>query len=264
MSWFRTALSITTVYPDSYYTAVDIGEFYEWKFNGYIPESKIFTKKLPPSDVFSNGMIIATARLDSNVLEPQPFGFKTKEKIHTDINIQAGQIQTPQEIINKYKDLTHKFAVSLSNFQQSIFVRPYFANNEHLYRIGKAESGRAQFYSYGKIQDILDKLSAKKKSLSDASLKKSGRSHEMEDFRRFENAMTTIGNQNLPINTSAIDTVLNISDIQPTETYEMSWNDCFTKVSAEAKSFQDLIHRFESLSWVKTALSMQTKTKDIR
>jgi len=63
MSWFRKALNITTVHPDSFYTSMDPGEFYEWKFTGIIPKGKIFTKKLPPSEVFTAGKIIATTRL---------------------------------------------------------------------------------------------------------------------------------------------------------------------------------------------------------
>jgi len=256
MSWFRKALTITTVYEDSFYTAIDPGEFYEWKFTGIIPQGKIFTKRLPESSIFTEGYVIATARLPESALVKSGFGFETKQPIKSDIFIQAGQIQTPKEIIDRYHKIRFQLDNGVEIFKNSISSRPYFVNNEHIYHVSSS-GDKARMTNYGPVKKISEQLSELRVLLNQQSLKKSGRAFEMSDFRRFENAMTFLDNVNVPVDSLKIETILKASNISPQNSKEVVWSDCFLEISNDARMMNEILKRYESLSWVRTALDKE-------
>lgn len=256
MSWFKRALTITTVHGDSYYTVVDPGEFYEWKFANIIPKGKVFTKRLPPSDAFTDGMIIATARLPDSVLEKNNFGFKTNQDVDTEIFLQAGQIQSPIELLNRYHRIKENFKFSIEQFKKSCQVRPYFSSyDKNFYRIVSGDSNGVKILNYGPVKVLMDKLSSVRKLLSKESIIKKGRAHELEYFRRFENAMTFMENGNIPLDAGKIDTLLNIAQIHPEQSHKLDWESCFIKVSSDAGGNKALLDRYKALSWVRAGTS---------
>lgn len=250
MSWFRYALNITTVYNDSYYTAIDPGEFYEWKLHGFIPKERVFTKRLPPSDIFTRGLVIATARIPREFLDKSDFGYTTNRNINADIFVQAGQIQTPKELIDRYYRIRQNFNHSIEKIKDNSSTRSYFISDGTLYKIVQSNN-QAKILNYGLIKDLLEKLSQVQKQLSKQSAQKKGRSYEMEDFLRFENAILFIKNDHIPVDSSKIDILLRISKIDPVSSYDASWEDCLLKTSQSAKQLKDLLDRYESLNWVK-------------
>lgn len=262
MSWFRKALSITTIHNDSYYTTVDPGEFYEWKFANTIPKGKVFTKRLPPSEAFTDGMIIATVRLPQDALEKREFGFETTRDIETDIFVQAGQIQSPTELMNRYYRIKKEFESSVDQFKKSCHVRPYFTShldNKFCRIVSSPEETKVKVLSYGPIKELLKKLAIVRQSLSKASATKKGRAHELEYFRRFENAMTFIENNNLPVDAGKIDTLLNIAQISPEQSNTMDWSACFIEVSPEAQANKKALDRYETLKWVRASALLTTR-----
>lgn len=256
MSWFRKALTITTVYDDSFYTVIDPGEFYEWKFTGVIPQGKIFTKRLPESSVFTDGYVIATARLPESELIKKAFGFETKRPIKSDIFIQAGQIQTSKELIDRYHDIRSQLNNGVEAFKNSISSRPYFVNNEHIYHVSSA-GDKAIIMNYGPVNKIAEQLSELRELLNQQSMRKKGRAFEMSDFRKFENAMTFLDNVNIPVDSLKIETILKSSNISPQNTREVVWSDCFLEISNDAKVMNEVLNRYESLSWVRAALGKE-------
>jgi len=251
MSWFRKALSITTVYSDSYYTVVDPGEFYEWKFKEVIPKGRIFTKKLPPSNSFTDGMLIATARLSREGLDKKSFGYETNQDLIADIYLQAGPIQSPKELFQKYKKIQSSFDDSVNRFKTVSKVRSYFTSNNNLFRISSIDDSSVSLLNFGSIKDLIKKLAQTRYLLNKESLAKKGRAHEMEEFRRFENAMTFVQNSQIPVDGSKIDLLLHIAKIKPQQTTKLGWVDCFVRLSPEARSSKKLLDRYESLSWIQ-------------
>lgn len=252
MSWIRKALTITTVHADSYYTSIDPGEFYEWRFRGEIPKGKVFTKRLPPSSIFTDGMLIATARIPQDALDKREFGFETNQVVTADIMLQAGQIQSPHELINRYKRIQSEFASGVDRFKATAQVRSYFAADGNLYRISP-DNDRVQLQHYGDIKEILNTLTEIRKSLSQTSMTKKGRAHEMEEFRRFENAMTFVQNDQVPVDSGKIDTLFRIAEINPSQTTVTSWPECYVRVSPDASTIKELLDRYDSLSWVQAS-----------
>lgn len=253
MSWFRKALSVTTRYPDSYYTVVDPGEFYEWKFKETIPKGKTFTTELPPSTSFADGMLIATARLPQEGLDKKGFGYETNQDLITDIHLQAGQIQSPKEILQKYKQVQSSFNDSVKRFKSASEVRSYFSSDDHLFRISSIDDTSVSLLNFGKIKDLARSLALKRQLLNTESLSRKGRAYEMEEFRRFENAMTFVQNSQIPVDSSKIDLLLRTAKIEPEQTVKLGWTSCFVQLSPEARSSKKLLDRYESLSWVRAS-----------
>lgn len=262
MSWLRNALNITTAYDDSYYTAVDPGDFYEWRFTQSIPKGTIFTKKLPPTEIFTKGFIIATARIPSGFLNKSDFGFETNNAVATEIMLQAGQVQSPMELIQRYYDIQQKFAVGLDRFKKASSSRMYFISDDDLYKIGSTDVNTVEAINYGKISEIIEQLKLVQNNLRTESLKKHGRSHEMERVRRFENAMTFIENNGITVDSSKIDLLLNMSKASAQNRTKLSWELCYTKLVPEGKQNMEMIKRYQSLGWVKATLDMlQNRSK---
>ena len=253
MSWFRKALSITTVYPDSYYTVVDPGEFYEWKFKEMIPKGRTFTKRLPPSTSFADGMLIATARLPQEGLDKKSFGYETNQDLNADIYLQAGQIQSPKELFQKYKQVQSSFNDSVNKFKTASEVRSYFSSNDHLFRISSIDESSVSLLNFGPTKDLVKALAHKRQLLNRESLSRKGRAYEMEEFRRFENAMTFVQNSQIPVDSSKLDLLLRIAKIEPEQTVKLGWVNCFVQLSPEARSSKKLLDRYESLSWVQAS-----------
>lgn len=258
MSWYRTALNITTIHEDSYYTTVDPGDFYEWRFTQRIPKDTIFTKSLPPSEVFTKGLIIATARLNHEDLVKQDFGYKTSEDTYAEIMLQAGQVQSPAELIERLRRLSLEFKANTETFKKECSTRQfYIAGSEpSLYQVKSLDDGSSELMDYGEIDEITKKLKIAIQSLRAKSEVKEGRAHELEALRRFENALTFLENKNLPVLSSQVGIALRLGNLKPLRTTKMSWADCYATLDKNAQASQDLIQRHFSLSWVKSYLQL--------
>ena len=129
MSWLREAYTISTPDPDAYYVAVDPGEFYEWRYTGVIPKDTIFTKKLPRSDVFTDGFVIASAVIPPSSFKDGSHGIVLTSDVNAKVNLEIGQIQSPQELLSKHKELISKFNTAVKDFIKSAETRIYFTSS---------------------------------------------------------------------------------------------------------------------------------------
>lgn len=257
MSWLRRAYTISTPDPNAYYVAVDPGEFYEWRYTGTIPKGTIFTKRLPRSDIFTEGFVVASSVIPPSSLKSKRQGFELVSDVNANINLEIGQIQSPQEILAKHKELINKFNITIHDFRKSAETRTFFVSSSddpHLYRIIGSDEETAQLENYGPIEDILSKLKTVRIALNNHSLKRDGRAHEMEDFRRFENAMTIIENGNYPIDKSVMETLIRIADLKPIQTCSSSWEECCVELSRDAYAVKNLLNRYHSLRWIRDSL----------
>ncbi len=258
MSWFKRALSISTPLPNAYYTTVDPGEFYEWRFTGAIPKGTIFTKKMPRSDIFTDGFIIASASLSCEQLEKKGFGFELKSDAHSDAILEVGQVQSPAEIIDKYKQLQRTFEKTINDFKKSSINRVFIISKEedpHLYKILSSDEQTVKMQNFGALKDIRDRLEEVRKSLNENSMKKGRISYELADTRKFDNAMLFLGNKGLPFESSKIATLIRIARLKPQREMSLNWDELCMKLSPEAKALNGLIDRYTSLQWIHHFLS---------
>ncbi len=258
MNWLKKALTITTPESGSYYTAVDPMEFYEWRFTGTIPEDTIFTKKLPRSDIFTEGLVIVSAVIPPESLhETGKFGYQLKNDIQVEAVLHAGQVQSPRETTERYIEIKKSFDERVKMFKKSCENRMYFFSSDkpsHLYFITKSEGNKVEMSNFGTTSELSKKLADVRSHLINTSMKRTGIAYEMEDFRRFENAMEFMSNPNIPVDYAKIETVVRIADLQPENTRTLNWDECYLEISPEARKTQSLIKKYESLTWLKHSL----------
>ncbi len=257
MSWLREAYTISTPDPDAHYVAVDPGEFYEWRYTGIIPKGTIFTKRLPRSEIFTEGLVIASAVIPPSSLKTKKHGVELTADVNVMPNLEVGQIQSPQELLAKYKDLNNKFSVAVKDFIKSAETRMYFVSlskEPHLYRLASSNETTAHLENYGPLEDILSKLKTVRTALNQESLNRTGRAYEMEDFRRFENAMTVIENKNHPIDKATVETLISIAKLKPVNAKSSPWSECCVELSPGVREMKDLLGRYHSLRWIRDSL----------
>ena len=258
MSWFKKALTISTPVPGGYYTVVDPGEFYEWRFKMSIPKGTIFTKHLPQSDVFTKGFVIASAKLNPDNLISKDSTFILKNDDKSEVFLEIGQIQSPTEILAKLKSLQEKYSTSLDNFRKTLGVRKYIISQSQkpcLYKINSSDNDIIEVENYGEIKNISEKLSQIEKDIRFNPTKKTGRAYEMEKVRKFLNAKLVLDNHSLPVDSTKLETIVCFAELKPSSKYNLSVSDCLSNISDDIKDLVQLINNYQKLSWIKSSLS---------
>ena len=267
--WLVHALSMSIHEDGDYFTAVNPIQFYEWRFTGSIPKGTRFTKLLPPTQVITQGLIIASAKIDSNAFEKNANILELKDKYETPIKLKVGQINSPIELINRYKDMINAFRESKQLFKNTVSIRRYFLSSEnnktHLMKIANTHKtsgllpSTVEVENYGELKEIKAKLAKVRSALSLDSMIKKGRAHEMETFRRYENIITFLENPAIDVDSEKIDFVIKTAQMKPESKCKLSWDECFIKFSTKGHEIKQKIDQFGSLQWVQYVLKNTQK-----
>ncbi len=256
MSWLRRAFSITVPDLGSYYSVLTPEKFYEWKYTQIAPKGSIFTDHLPPSDIITEGKIIVSAFVDEDKLKKEADVLKLKEDSPVDVVLRVGYMPSPQELLHKYKESQKSFQRGLNWFKEDMQIRLYtdsHTKHPHLFRISHWTKDEVTFHNFGRVKDLIEQFSEFKESLSQDAMDKTGRAYEMEEFRRYENAMTFVNNSHLHIDALKMDRLIESSGIKSTQTKTLPWKECYLELSHGAKILEEQIGRFGSNTWVQAA-----------
>lgn len=258
MSWLRTSFTICEPDSQAYYTVLDPIEFYEWRFTGKAPKGHAFTHKLPPSDIFTEGKVIASAIITESSLKPSKAGYILAEDSSVDVKIKVGQMPSPQELIDRYYEMTKSRDRGRDAFKKALLTRLYInsqTDNPHLFRISHYTDEDVTMHNFGSIKDLIEKFALVREVLIQESMDKTGRSHEMEEFRRYENAMTFTNNSHLHVDSSKLDRLIETSGVKALQTRTLSWTECYLDASPGAQQLHQRIKHYEDQTWVKSVLS---------
>ncbi len=256
MSWFRKALSICLPEPGSYYTVIDPAEFYEWRFTHQAPKGALFSLHLPPSDIFTEGKVIASASLSDQYLKQVEKGFRLQSNALVEVILKVGAIPTPQELLDKYDTTLKTFATGIERFKVDALTRLYLVSQSetpHLFRIANYTAENVTMQNYGPIEDLIKKIGEAQNFLQEAVTKKKGRAFELEEWRRFQNAMDFVNNSHLHVDASKMERLLTSAKIEPTSVKKISWKECYLETSENAQLLHEQIEKFGANEWVKAS-----------
>ncbi len=258
MSWLRTAFTICSPNSQAYYTVLDPVEFYEWRFTNKAPKGQAFTHTLPPSDIFTEGKVIASAIVTESSLKPSKEGYILTEDSPVDVKIQVGQMPSPQELLDRYDELTKTRDRGINAFKQNLLTRLYInstTDNPHLFRLSHYTDKDVTMHNFGSIKSLIEQFSLVRGALIDESMDKTGRAHEMEEFRRYENAMVFTNNSHLHVDSSKLDRLIETSGVKALQIRTLPWTECYLDASPGAQQLNARIKHYEDQTWVKSVLA---------
>ena len=258
MSWLRTAFTICSPDLRAYYTILDPVEFHEWRFTNRAPKGYLFTHKLPPSDVFTEGQVIASAVVPESNLKPSKKGYALVVDSPVDIRLKVGYMPSPQELMDKYNDLVRMQSKGVEAFKEDLLTRLYInssTDNPHLFRLKHYTNEEVTMHNFGSIEELTKQFALVRATLIEESMDKTGRSHEMEEFRRYENAITFTNNSHLHVDASKMDRLIETSGVKALQTKTLPWLECYLDVSPGARQTADRIQLFEDQKWVQAILA---------
>lgn len=252
--WLVKAYNLAITDTNAYFSAIEPGEFYEWKYLETIPKGAVFTKRLPPSDIITKGLIAISAKIDPTDLVKQDFGFKLINDVNVSPILEFGQAQNPTEILNKFKELKTTFHASVNNFKTAINNKSFmFNSNGELIYIEKINQDSCKIYNYGSASYLQDKLDTVKQNLEKAAGLKVGRAYELSDYRTFNTCLSYIRN-GLPVDSFKLEQIVKIAELSPIKTYTDTWESLFTKVSKSSMNMQKSLDKYMSFRWAKDML----------
>jgi len=254
MNWLRTALNISAPEPGSYYTVIDPIEFHEWRYTETAPKGTFFTIELPPSDIFTEGKVIASAFLSDEKLEKKSHGLVLKTDSPVQVVLRVGCVSSPQDMMDKYKRIQANFDRGLNNFKEDLATRLYInsqTDKPHLFRLARWDSKNVTLHNFGTVKDLIEAFAEVREVLSQDVVDKTGRAHEMEEFRRYENCMTFANNSHLHVDASKMDRLLETSGVKSTQTKTITWKECFLEASRGAQLLYKALNDFNSKKWVQ-------------
>lgn len=252
MNWLRTCVS-----HNSFFTAVDPADFYEWKVSGVLPKGSRFSKGMPPSDVFSKGFVVATASLPESSLQQikdENGMFELTADTNAEVQFYVGAALSPSELLDKYHRLKKEFAIDLDHFRRTSISQQFIVNpnDNKVYRI--AEKGdKAEIAEYETFPEIQKQLIQSRRAITNESQIKKWRSYELEKLRRFESTFVMLNNKHSIVDPASVAQIFAVANISPLKTTVQSWEEYFTKVSADAKSQYDRIQALDRMHWIKEA-----------
>lgn len=256
MSWLRTALTVSTPDPGAYYTVIDPVQFYEWRFTQMAPKGALFTKHLPPSDIFTKGKVIASVVIQEDALKPVERGMRLESATAVDLSVTAGAIPTPQELLDKRKLKKDLFAQGIKRFKEEVLTRLFLvskSDDPHLLRIAEYDDAKVSIQNFGEITELIKTFAEVRAIIKNKSLKRTGKAHELEEFRRYENAMDFVNNSHLYVDSSKMDRLLMSAKVKPSGTKKLSWEELYLQHSVGAQHLDREIQYFDKMSWVKAS-----------
>lgn len=258
MSWLRCSMSICMPEPGAYYSAISPVEFYEWKFTNKAPKGSVFNKHLPPSDVFATGKMVVSAIVSPDQLVKTTHGYELKSDTPVDISLKIGSVYTPSELLDKHKQNIKTLSVGLDYFKIQMKNRTYVSSQEKnpsLYKIVQSDNSHVYMQNFGAISDLIGDFASVRDVIQSKALSRPPHSKaiDLEEFRRYENAMDFVNNSHLYVDASKIERLLRSSKIKPKQTKKVSWRDYYFEIFPRAQILQRAIDKFGSFSWVKAS-----------
>ena len=258
MSWLRTAFTICSPDIDAYYTVLDPIEFHEWRFTNKAPKGHLFTRSLPPSDIFTEGQIIASAIVpESNLESSKGGGYALAVDGPVDVQLKVGYMPSPQELIDKYDNLVKMQSKGIEAFKEDLLTRLYVnssTDNPHLFRLSHYTDEEVTMHNFGSVEELTKQFASVRSAILDEAMDKTGRSYEMEEFRRYENVMIFSNNSHLHVDSSKLDRLIESSGVKALQTKTLPWLECYLDVSPGARQVSDRIQHFEDQKWVRAVL----------
>lgn len=254
MNWMKKFLTICTGDSNTYYTSVDLPNFYEWRFTGIIPKNIYFSEKVPRSESFMGGNLVIAARIRKEDLERTENGLQLKKECKSDIRIIGGNVLSPPELFYKQMIKEDKFNKNLNGFIQTIKSQSFFVSSEDkpkLYQIKISDQSKASVVSHGTLEDLFSKFGNTLDLYKNKSANKIGRSYELEDLIKFENYINLLKNDNNFIDATKIAYLIEKSGVKSETEFETSWKDIYLKSSLDAQILNKAIEDFRNFSWVK-------------
>lgn len=258
MAWLRTAFNICTPDKEGYYTILDPVEFYEWKFTKYAPKGHDFFHQLPPSDIFTEGKIIASVFVPESNLKRTKAGYRLTTDSPVQVKLEVGNMPSPKELIDKYNSMVQSRDRGLDAFKQDLQTRLYLnsqTDDPHLFRLAEFTDEKVTMHNFGSVEKLAEQFDVVRKELAEESMDKVGRSYELEEFRRYENAMIFANNSHLHVDASKMDRLIETSGVRALQTTTVPWVECYLEASPGAQHLSDKIQHFEDQSWVRAAIS---------
>ena len=256
MSWFRKSFAISIPDPGSFYCALDPIEFYEWRYT-FAPKGAKLTTQLPPSDIFTEGKVIASVQIDETKIKPQKGAFVLTEDTPVSASIKVGYMPSPAELLDKHKELKKTFARGVDSFKENLQTRIYIdsqTDRPHLFRLYKFDNATATLHNFGPIDELVEKFSKVREVLSKEILDKTGRAFEMEKFKRYDSALLFANNSHLHVDASKMDRLVETAQLKSKQTITVPWKECYIDLSHGAKILNKQIEKYESMKWVQDAL----------
>lgn len=258
MSWLKSALTISTLSSNTYFTTVDPAEFYEWRFQGIIPKGTRFSKILPRSDTFTTGSLIVNAELDPNIFDKKGNDLVLTDNVTTHIMLTVGYIASPHELIEKYQMSSDQFDRDVGRFRTEAARRIFWVSKEDpakLYRLVHTDDSSVYLENYGSVKEVFAKLRETGKMLEQKAGQKQGRAREMDTWRRYDNIMTHFNNGTLPLDTAKLEFVLKAASLKVQSMRSTSWKDFYIEMFPDVQAKLDNQKEFMSKNWVKHTLT---------
>jgi hypothetical protein len=250
--WLKKAFKNPQQDPCTYYVAIDPVLFYEYKFANKIPKGSLLSKQMPPISVLDN-QVIASVNIHPSMVKVSNKGYETSEDTECELSFVVGQAQSPMDILDKYnsekKLLTDKF----DEFKQAAMINKFVISSGEVPRLYEIKQSRGQevyVKDFGTIKDVLSQFKISSLKLQKDSLRKKGRAYELTNATKMNKVFSMMTNK-MPIDSSEMDFMITVSEIQPVHEKILPWSDLFYSVDLPAKAIYEKMAKFESLQWVK-------------
>lgn len=257
MSWLRKAFNICSPNSRAYYTTLDPLVFYEWIYTKTAPKGHVFSAKLPSSDIVATGKAVVAAIVPETNLKKSPDGYVLTQDSPVEVSLKIGYMPSPRDLLNKYDSMIKTQQHGLEAFKADLQTRVYLnstSSDPNLFRFSKCTDNEVTMHNFGSVEKLREQFSLVRSALIGESLKKKGRAHELEDFRRYENAMTFINNSHLHVDSAKMDRLIETSGVRALQTRTLPWIECYLDMSPGARQLHDRIKFFEDQTWVSAAI----------
>jgi len=258
MNWVK---NITDINNSICYASILPEEYYEWIYNSCtIRQGTVFNHYKFPIDKIADGSIIISASIPSNILKKSSRGLITIRPLQTHVSIEAGNITSKEEILNRYNDMKSNFNRGYNLFRQGLESRIFIIKSgkkkhNKLYKIVLSDhnSDYVLLEDYGEIAEIIKKIQVAQKLLRNKAQKKTGRAYEMSDFIKF-NKLVDFIKYDIKNAGPKWQFVVKTAHIKPTGRHKEKWSDLYKSMSIKAQDTYNYINQIESLEWIKPYL----------
>jgi len=254
MSWLVKAFTTCQMKDGEYLLLLDPVGFYEMRHTKIIPEGTRLSQTLPPSDTFTNDIVLASATLPSSLVVDG----RLERDVKSVIVLKIGSLRSPHELYQRYARLDDTLKRNMKSFKDTSLSQQYIVSRNDepkLYRITESFNGSANLECFGSLKDITKQSNEMRQALNELASKKTGRSYEAADLLRIENIYTYMKNDLLPIDPAKIAFILRKAGIKPVSHTEEKWSECFAALNDDAKAMRDDIRAFRSMKWVQEFLN---------
>jgi len=250
MSWLVKAFTTCQMKEGDFLLLLDPVAFYEMRHTKLIPEGTKLSKSLPPSDTFTNDVVLASVTVPSSLV----VGGHLERDVKAIVVLKIGSLRSPHELYQKYTRLDDVFKRRLKDFKDTSLSQQYMVSRNDdpkLYRITEGFNDSASLECYGSLEEITEQSNEMRKALNELASKKTGRSYEAADLLRVENIHTYMKNNLLPLDPAKIAFILRKAGIKPIARTEHKWLDCFATLNEDARALREEIIAFRSMKWVQ-------------